>query len=126
MPDYVVSLVVRQLNQARRAVNGSRILLVGLAYKANSRDARQSPAITVAMLLDRLGAEVSAADPLIEPDQVPAFIDLVPCDRAHVDGADLVIVLAAHDGIDWELLEHHADRVLDTCNRLSSPATSRL
>jgi UDP-N-acetyl-D-mannosaminuronic acid dehydrogenase/UDP-N-acetyl-D-glucosamine dehydrogenase len=126
MPDYVVSRVVKQLNRICRSVNGSRILLVGLAYKANSRDARQSPALTVAKQLDLLGAEVVAADPLIDPEHVPSFVELVPCDQAHVADADLVIVLAAHDDIDWELLEHYADRVLDTCNRLSSPTTSRL
>ncbi|MGH3771202.1 MAG: nucleotide sugar dehydrogenase [Pseudonocardiaceae bacterium] len=126
MPDYVVSRVVTYLNQRRKSVNGSSILLVGLAYKRNSRDTRQSPAISVAKKLDDLGADLRAIDPLITPDEIPSFIRMVPCEPRQVTDTDLVIVLADHDAIDWELFEQHADRVLDTRNRLHSPATLRL
>ena len=67
MPDYVVSRVVERLNRRRRAVNGSRVLLVGLTYKRNSGDARQSPAAVVAHRLAALGAELHAVDPLVAP-----------------------------------------------------------
>ncbi|MGH3445699.1 MAG: nucleotide sugar dehydrogenase, partial [Nocardioidaceae bacterium] len=116
MPDYVVSRVVTYLNQRRKSVNGSTILLVGLAYKRNSRDARQSPAIAVAKKLDDLGADLRAIDPLITPEEIPSFIRMVPCESSQVTDADLVIVLADHDAIDWDLVEQHADRVLDTRN----------
>jgi UDP-N-acetyl-D-mannosaminuronic acid dehydrogenase/UDP-N-acetyl-D-glucosamine dehydrogenase len=126
MPDYVVSRVIKQLNQRRKAVNGSTILLVGLAYKRNSGDARQSPAIAVAKRLDELGARLRAIDPLIDADQVPDYITLVPCTAPYVAEADLVVVLADHNLIDWALLEQHADQVLDTCNRLRSTSVARL
>jgi UDP-N-acetyl-D-glucosamine dehydrogenase len=126
MPDYVVSRVVAHLNQQRKSVNGSRILLVGLAYKRNSRDTRQSPAIAVAKRLDDLGADLRAIDPLIDANEIPGYIRMVPCASRQVTDADLVIVLADHDAIAWELLEQHSDRVLDTRNRLRSRSATRL
>ncbi|MEO7196213.1 MAG: nucleotide sugar dehydrogenase [Pseudonocardiaceae bacterium] len=126
MPDYVVSRVVEHLNQRRKSVNGSSILLVGLAYKRNSRDTRQSPAIAVAKKLADLGADLRAIDPLITAAEIPNFIRMVPCESRQVTDADLIIVLADHDAIDWELFERYADRVLDTRHRLCSPSTVRL
>ncbi len=126
MPDYVVSRVVARLNQQRKAVNGSRILLVGLAYKRNSRDTRKSPAIAIARYLDDLGADLRAIDPLVAVDEIPSFIRVVPGVLSQVIESDLVIVLADHDAIDWELFEQHADRVLDTRNRVRSPLAARL
>jgi UDP-N-acetyl-D-glucosamine dehydrogenase len=126
MPDYVVSRVVTHLNQRRKSVNGSRILLVGLAYKRNSRDTRKSPAIAVAKKLDDLGADLRAIDPLINDDEIPGFIQMVPCELREVTDTDLIIVLTDHDAIDWELFEQHADLVLDTRNRLRSPSAARL
>jgi UDP-N-acetyl-D-glucosamine dehydrogenase len=126
MPDYVVSRVVTYLNQRHKCVNGSRILLVGLAYKRNSRDTRQSPAIVVAKRLDDLGADLRAVDPLIDIDEAPSYIHMVPCELREVTQADLVVVLADHDVIEWDLFEQHADRVLDTRNRLRSPSAARL
>ncbi|MGH3850614.1 MAG: nucleotide sugar dehydrogenase, partial [Pseudonocardiaceae bacterium] len=126
MPDYVVSRVVEHLNQRRKSVNGSSILLVGLAYKRNSRDTRQSPAIAVAKKLAALGADLRAIDPLITVEEIPSVIRMVPCEAEQVTDADLVIVLADHDAIDWEPIEQHADRVLDTCNRLHSSFAAQL
>ncbi len=126
MPDYVVSRVVAQLNQKRKAVNGSRILLVGLAYKRNSRDTRKSPAIAIARYLDDLGADLCAIDPLVTVEEIPSFIRVVPGVLSQVIECDLVIILADHDSIDWELFEQHADRVLDTRNRVRSPLAARL
>jgi UDP-N-acetyl-D-mannosaminuronic acid dehydrogenase/UDP-N-acetyl-D-glucosamine dehydrogenase len=126
MPGHVVSRVVTHLNQLRKSVNGSRILLVGLAYKRNSRDTRQSPAITVAKKLADLGADLRGVDPLVSADEIPGYIRMVPCESSQIAGADLIIVLADHDAIDWELFEPHADRILDTRNRLRSPSTARL
>lgn len=126
MPDYVVSRAIRQLNQQSKPVNGSRILLVGLAYKRNSRDIRQSPAIAVAKKLADLGADLRAVDPLVTDEAIPSFLRLVRCKLSHVTEADLVIVLTDHDEIDWDIFERHAERVLDTRNRLRSPSTARL
>jgi UDP-N-acetyl-D-mannosaminuronic acid dehydrogenase/UDP-N-acetyl-D-glucosamine dehydrogenase len=118
MPDYVVTRATAHLNTDRKAVNGSTILLIGLAYKPNSGDARESPAIAVAHRLADLGASLRAVDPLIPADHVPAGIEIVDCTEAEVTAADLVIVLTDHEVVDWPLLEQHSTKVLDTRNRL--------
>jgi UDP-N-acetyl-D-glucosamine dehydrogenase len=126
MPGYVVTRVIEQLNRRKLAVNGSRVLLVGLSYKRNSGDARQSPATAVARRLADLGATLSAVDPLIVPAEVPAGVELVDCTRETVGAADIVVVLTDHDEIDWTLLESHAEKVLDTRNRLTAAGVDRL
>ncbi|GDY32052.1 UDP-N-acetyl-D-glucosamine dehydrogenase [Gandjariella thermophila] len=126
MPDYVVSRVVQHLNHRRKPVNGSSVLLIGLTYKRNSADARHSPAMSVAKRLADLGAELRAADPLIDAVEVPSHITLVPCTADEVSRSDLVVVLTDHDDIDWGLLARHADRVFDTRNRLRGTAADTL
>lgn len=126
MPAYVVARVVEHLNRRRLAVNGSRVLLVGLTYKRNSGDARRSPATPVARRLADLGAQLSAVDPRIPAGEVPAGVHLVDCTPETVAAADVVVVLADHDEIDWALLERHGDRVLDTRNRLIGTDVDRL
>ncbi|QJY46996.1 nucleotide sugar dehydrogenase [Pseudonocardia broussonetiae] len=126
MPDYVASRATAHLNRERKAVNGSTVLLLGLAYKRNSGDARNSPAITVAHRLLDLGATVLAADPLIDAAQVPPGVALVEVSEETLAAADLVVVLTDHDVLDWELVGRFADRVLDTRRRLVEPGTDRL
>jgi UDP-N-acetyl-D-glucosamine dehydrogenase len=126
MPDYVVTRVAEHLNRRRKAVNGSSILLVGLAYKANSGDARQSPALEVARRLADRGGLLTAVDPLIDPEHVPPFVRLVPLTAEQVEPADLVLVLTDHDALDWSLLEQWPDRILDTRNRVKAAEAERL
>jgi UDP-N-acetyl-D-mannosaminuronic acid dehydrogenase/UDP-N-acetyl-D-glucosamine dehydrogenase len=126
MPAYVVSRVVEHLNRRRLAVNGSNVLLVGLSYKRNSGDARESPATAVARRLAELGAQLRAVDPLIAPSEAPEPVHLVDCTPETVAAADVIVVLADHDAVDWDLLERHGERVLDTRNRLANPAVDRL
>jgi UDP-N-acetyl-D-mannosaminuronic acid dehydrogenase/UDP-N-acetyl-D-glucosamine dehydrogenase len=63
---------------------------------------------------------------LVTDEDIPAFLRLVRCELSQITEADLVIVLTDHDEIDWDLFEQHADRVLDTRNRLRSPSAARL
>jgi UDP-N-acetyl-D-glucosamine dehydrogenase len=116
MPDYVVRRGSEMLNQDRKAVNGSRVLLVGLAYKKNTSDARESPSVRVAHLLAALGADVRFADPLIDLSVVhlhePLPAEQVELTRDQVLASDLVVLLVDHDAFDLCLLE--GARVLDT------------
>ncbi|HWH34849.1 MAG TPA: nucleotide sugar dehydrogenase [Acidimicrobiales bacterium] len=114
MPDYVVRRLTDALNRARRAVNGSRILLLGLAYKRNTGDARESPSLVVAERLAALGAEVRAADPYVDGDHVPAPVTRVDCTTEELAAADAVVVLVDHDAFDLDLVAATAGYVLDT------------
>lgn len=126
MPAYVVERAVGILNRLRKPVNGSTILLIGLAYKANSRDCRHSPSAAVAQQLADRGATLRAIDPLVDACDVPTFVELVDCTDAEIASADLVIVLTDHDAIDWPLIGRYPERVLDARNRLSQHDVERL
>lgn len=115
MPDYVVSRVVEGLNGQRRAVNGSTVLVVGVAYKKNTADTRESPAHRLVKLLNALGAEVRYADPYVATFPGASRVDL---DDATVAAADAVVVVTDHDGLDYDVLLAAPGFVLDARNRL--------
>ena len=117
MPTYVVQLVTDALNERSRAVRGSRILVLGVAYKANVADTRDSPAIEILQTLLAKGAAVAYHDP---------FVPLLPLDRttlesiawgdAELAGRDLVLVLTPLEGYDWAAIVREAPLVVDTRN----------
>ncbi len=118
MPDYVVRRLTLALNRHRKPVHGSRVLVLGLAYKKNVGDARQSPAsIVVNRLLD-LGAELRLADPHVPDGRSDPRVARVACTADEVDAADLVVVLTDHDAFDWQMVAERAALVLDTRHRL--------
>ncbi len=118
MPDYVVRRAVSLLNDKKLAVNGTRILLLGLAYKKNSSDARESPALRVAELLLDMGAEVHGVDPHIEEGgHLPTRLRRVGLDANEVASAGLVVVLTDHDAFDFDLVAANASTILD-CRRV--------
>jgi UDP-N-acetyl-D-glucosamine dehydrogenase len=119
MPDYVVRRLVVGLNRSRRAVNGSRILLLGLAYKANTGDDRESPAVVVAERLLSLGAEVRYADPFVGHDHVRGRVERVEITPEELTAADAVVLLTDHDAFDLGAVRTHARYVLDTRRRLA-------
>jgi UDP-N-acetyl-D-glucosamine dehydrogenase len=119
MPDYVVRRVTEGLNRLGKPVLGSAVLLVGLAYKKNSSDARESPATQIARQLISLGAQVSAIDGFVPPDFLAEEATRVSVSADVVRAADAVVVLTDHDGIDYGLVEREARWVLDCRNRLS-------
>lgn len=118
MPDYVVRRLIVALNREKRAINGSRILLLGLAYKKNTGDARESPALRVAELLLEMGAEVRAADPHVTDAHVPVRVLRVELTAAEVAASDAVVLLADHDEFNLDVLESSSGYVLDTRNRV--------
>jgi UDP-N-acetyl-D-glucosamine dehydrogenase len=127
MPDYVARRLVAALNKRRKSVNGSTILLLGLAYKKNSGDARESPARRVATLLLEMGADVRAADPhVVEDAHVDSRVEMVPLTAEQIADADAVVLLADHDAFDLDLVLQHAPYVLDTRHRLTGPAVESL
>jgi UDP-N-acetyl-D-glucosamine dehydrogenase len=124
MPEYVVKRLMVALNTRKLAINGSRVLLLGLAYKPNTSDMRESPAIGVAQRLVRLGAEVRYVDDHI-PDLKASLLDLSGhFVQAHLtveelEAAAAVVVLTDHDDIDYDLVSKHARYVFDTRHRCS-------
>jgi UDP-N-acetyl-D-glucosamine dehydrogenase len=126
MPDYVVRRVVVSLNRRQQAVNGSRVLLLGLAYKRNTGDARESPAMVVAERLLALGADVRAADPHVVEAHVSEQVVRVDCSAEEVAAADLVVLVTDHDGFDYDMVLRQARAVLDTRHRLTGETVEYL
>ncbi|MFI7292222.1 nucleotide sugar dehydrogenase [Streptomyces anulatus] len=123
MPDYVVRRLTDGLRQRGKKVEGSRVLLLGLAYKANTSDVRETPAVRITELLLALGADVSAADPHVARSVPPASgaLDGVPrvtAGEQELSAADAVVLLADHDAFDYGLIARCSTYVLDCRRRL--------
>jgi UDP-N-acetyl-D-glucosamine dehydrogenase len=126
MPDYVVRRLTMALNRAKKSVNGSRVLLLGLAYKPNTGDARESPATLVADRLLALGANVRAADPHLIEVQVDNRIARVEATVEEAASADAVILLTNHAEFDLPALAKAAPYFLDTRGCVNGDSVERL
>jgi UDP-N-acetyl-D-glucosamine dehydrogenase len=117
MPDFVVEKVAHALNDVRKAVKGSHVLVVGVAYKKNIDDIRESPALDVIRLLEGRGAEVTYHDPYI-----PSFTEDghrrtgVALNAETLAKSDSTVIITDHSNIDYQLIVDHASVVVDTRN----------
>lgn len=126
MPQYVVQRLMAMLNRSGKAVNGSVIGLVGLAYKKNSGDIRESPAVRVLSLLTELGAEVVAFDMHIDDSRWPSGVGRRNLDAEGVRGIDAAVLITDHDDFDFDELASAGVPVLDTRARLTGHNIERL
>lgn len=126
MPDHVVHRLILALNRQGRPLRDSRVLLLGLAYKANAGDCRESPAIEVARALVKLGADVRAADPHVDAYLAPPGIELVAATERELSEADAVVVLTDHDRFDYEQVQRVSPFVFDTRRRCRGPNVEHL
>jgi UDP-N-acetyl-D-glucosamine dehydrogenase len=117
MPHYCVDLVTQGLNDEHKSIRGSRILLLGVAYKNDVADTRESPALDILKLLEEAGAEVVYSDPF-----VPSFREGaeerhgVELNADELKKADCVVVTCRHTGVDFNEVAKHARLVVDTRN----------
>jgi UDP-N-acetyl-D-glucosamine dehydrogenase len=120
MPRYVLAKLQEALNDRGKPVKGSRILLVGIAYKPDLADPRESPAFEILERLIGLGAEVSYHDPHIPeaprmrtwPDLPP--LESVPLDRERLAAQDAVVLVTNHSSVDYDRLAAEAPLLVDT------------
>lgn len=119
MPDHVVRRIGLGLNAQRQSVNGSRILLLGLSYKKNTGDARESPSVRIAQLLASMGAEVLGADPhVVEAMPIDNLVRRVDVTPEVLAAADAVVLLTDHDAFDVDEIVSHAKLILDCRHRV--------
>lgn len=118
MPEYVVGKLIEGLNTQRKALNGSRVLVLGVAYKKNVDDMRESPSAVIMELIQQRGGEVAYSDP-----HVPVFppmrrhsFDLrsVALTAESLATFDAVVVATNHDAFDYALIREHAKLIVDT------------
>ena len=115
MPDYVVTRIMTLLNRHGMAVRNSRILVLGLSYKAGTSDWRESPSLAIVERLLALGAEVRAWEPHLPPVGLPQLpVPVVTCTVDEIAAADLVVVLVDHPELPLDDIAERARLVLDT------------
>jgi UDP-N-acetyl-D-glucosamine dehydrogenase len=126
MPDYVVRRLVVAFNREGKAVNRSRILLLGVSYKPNTADARETPAVEIARQLHALGADVRAVDPHVPERWIDPPLPRVELTPDELAAADAVVLITDHDAFDYDAVLRHAQYVLDTRHRLTGPRVEHL
>ena len=118
MPAYVVRRVQDGLNERRKPVNGARILVLGLAYKKNTNDVRETPATAIIRGLVDLGADVVVHDEHVGAHEFDVEVGRVPLAADVVGSADAVVLVTDHDDVDYDLVTRHAGYIFDTRNRM--------
>jgi hypothetical protein len=123
MPHFVVDKIGEALNGAQKSVNGSRVLVVGIAYKRDIDDIRESPSLDVMAVLKEKGAVVSYADPFVPTLSARAWpggyeLHSTPLDAATVSGFDCVAILTDHRAVDYKTLVAAAPLIVDTRNTI--------
>ncbi len=126
MPDYVIRRLVMALNEQQRSMNGSRILLLGLAYKKNTGDARESPSTRIIELLLGMGCDVRVADPHVATRHLDTQVINVEATREELDAANAVVLLVDHDIFDYDAIAATNTFILDTRHRLSGATVEYL
>lgn len=124
MPYHVVDLVVRGLNQQGKALLGARVLVLGVAFKANISDSRNSPAERVIELLLARGAEVQYHDPYVPTYHIggdvfhrrPLALHSVALTPAEIGAADAIVIVTGHRQVDYATVLANAALVIDSCN----------
>ena len=118
-PEYCVERAMRILNRQKKAINGAKVLMLGVAYKQNIDDYRESPAIRVMKELKRVGADVSYYDPWVKEfrnmygQSGKSIPELTP---EILQAFDLVMITCAHSNVDYELVQKYAKTIFDTKN----------
>ena len=120
MPEYVVRRTALALNERGRAVKGAKILVLGLAYKPDVDDVRESPSFELIEKLEQLGARVDYNDPHVPQTHKMRRYDLqmqsVPLTSQSLSGYDCVVIATDHSAYDWQMIADHASLIVDTRN----------
>lgn len=120
MPEYCVERAMNILNKYKKALNGSKVLVLGIAYKNDIDDYRESPAIRVIEKLKQAGAETDFYDPWIDEykDKGQLFRGIEKIDSKIINSYDLIVITAAHTNIDYNMVQENATVIFDTRNAM--------
>lgn len=122
MPEYCVERAGMILNRYRKSLNGAKVLVLGVAYKQDIDDYRESPALKVVEELEKTGAVVSYYDPWVKKYKYKdkRYVSEPALDEKLLKQADLVMVTAAHTNVDYDFVQQHAIAVFDTKNAMKA------
>lgn len=123
MPEYCAQRAVRALNEHRKAINGAKVLFLGVAYKQNIDDCRESPAIRVIESVHAMGGEICFYDPYVSQFKLndgKTCQGLSALTPQVLQDADLVMITTAHTNVDYEMVARHASIIVDTKNAMKA------
>lgn len=126
MPNYVVERLTSILNDGKKALNGSRVLIIGLSYKKNTGDVREAPALRLLPLLQERGATLIATDPYVVEHRWPAGVERAELTQEVLDSVDVAVMVTDHDDFDLSVIAKTATPVLDTRNVAAGDSVTRL
>lgn len=120
MPEYCIDRASRILNRDKKALNGAKVLALGVAYKQDIDDYRESPALKVIENFEKVGAQIDFYDPFIPEYKYKgkAHKGIKKIDAAIIKNYDLVVITTAHTSIDYNMVQQNAKTVFDTKNAL--------
>lgn len=120
MPEYCVDRAAKVLNRVKKALNGSKVLVLGVAYKADIDDYRESPAIDVIEILQREGANVDFFDPYIPKFRAHGkeYVGIADISPEVISSYDIVFVAAAHTNVDYDMIEQNVQAIFDSKNAM--------
>jgi UDP-N-acetyl-D-glucosamine dehydrogenase len=128
MPDYVISKIASGLNSTQKSISGSKILILGIAYKKNVDDMRESPSVMMMEKLRDLGAEVAYSDP-----HIPVFpkmrehnfaLSSVSLSKDVLTSYDCIVVATDHDSFDYEMIKKFSKLIVDSRGKYLLPANN--
>jgi len=124
MPYHVVNRVREALNSRRKSVRGSRVLVLGVAYKADIDDVRESPSLDILDILEKEGAKVAFCDPYVDTiHHAGRKLKATPFRASALRSADCVVIATAHKVLDYTLVAKLADTIVDSRNALKGRRT---
>jgi UDP-N-acetyl-D-glucosamine dehydrogenase len=126
MPEFVVEKIQNALNDASKAVRGSKIHILGIAYKRDIDDVRESPALDIMLLLLRLGAQVTYSDPFVGTVDLNGEILASQEMTVSVAAADCVVIVTDHSGVDYADVIEKSKVIVDTRNALKGFKSAKI
>ncbi|PLT35726.1 nucleotide sugar dehydrogenase [Bacillus sp. V5-8f] len=119
MPEFVVDRAMKVLNEEKKALNGAKVLVLGIAYKKDIDDMRESPALLIVDALEKAGADWTVADPYVEQFKLNGeMVKTVPYDEKSLEEADLVLITTDHSNYDYDMIARKSKVIFDTRNAL--------
>jgi UDP-N-acetyl-D-glucosamine dehydrogenase len=119
MPYHIVEMVMKALNAYKKALNGSRVLVIGVAYKPNVADPRESPVLKIIPELENMGALVEYYDPYIREIKIDnRLYTSTDLTKEKIKDFDCILIVTDHNDIDYNLIYENAQLIVDTRNAL--------
>ena len=124
MPEYCIDRASRILNRDKKALNGAKILALGVAYKQDIDDYRESPALKVIENFEKVGTKIDFYDPFIPEYKYKGTIHkgIESINPEIINEYDLIVVTASHSKVDYEMIQQNAKAIFDTKNAMKNVA----